>query len=249
MGQSVILERDFWEKACTMSGPAKQDPAFDEARALKAPLAKQLAHFAKAFNDRTPEVGAAYQTLIDKLTRAGTGSEAPKEGDRLPSLLLPDIEGNLVSSDDLLADGALVISFKRGNWCPFCWLELAALGDIAGDVKARGANIVAITPETAAYNRELKDRLGLPFPILTDLDNGYGLELGIAMPISTEIRGLIEARGFDLTAFQKNDAWFVPLPATFIVDRAANIRKAYVNPDYRRRYDPSSIPGLLAGLD
>ncbi|NNE82583.1 MAG: AhpC/TSA family protein [Alphaproteobacteria bacterium] len=232
-----------------MSDPSKQDPAYDAARALKAPLAEQLASFAKAFSDRAPLVGAAYQSLIEKLTRAGTGAEAPQEGDRLPPFLLPDIEGRLVSSEELLAKGPLVISFNRGNWCPFCWLELAALGDIAEDIIAQGATIVSITPETATYNREMRDRLGLAFPFLTDLDNSYGLELGIAMPISAEIRELVEPRGIDLTAFQKNDAWFVPLPAIFIVDRNAKIRKAYVNPDYRERFDPSPIPEILAALD
>ena len=59
----------------------------------------------------------------------------------------------------------------------------------------------------------MKDRLGLSFPFLTDIDNSYGLELGIAMSVSTEIRELIRPRGLDLTVFQKNDAWFVPLPA------------------------------------
>lgn len=231
-----------------MSGPVKRDPAFEEARALKAPLAEQLAHFSKALSDRNSKVGAAYQTLVEKLERAGTGAEAPKEGDRLPPFLLPDLDGRLVSSQDLLVDGPLVISFNRGNWCPFCWLELAALGDIAEEVKAMGGRIVSITPETAAYNRELKDRLNLPFSFLTDLDNGYGLELGIAMPISDEIRALIEPRGFDLAAYQKNDAWYVPLPAIFIVDRQAIVRKMYVNPDYRQRFDPSPIPAILAEL-
>jgi peroxiredoxin len=233
----------------TMSKQAKRDPDFEGARALKAPLAEQLTQFSSAFSDRAPKVGAAYQRLIEKLTSSGTGDEAPKEGDRLPPFLMPDIDGHLVSSKELLTEGPLVISFNRGNWCPFCWLELAALGDIAEDVKAQGANIVSVTPETASYNREVKERLSLPFSFLTDLDNGYGLELGITMPISAEIRELIEPRGFDLTAFQKNDAWFVPLPAIFVIDRDAIIRVAYVNPDYRQRFDPSPIPAILAELD
>ena len=126
---------------------------------------------------------------------------------------------------------------------------VAALGDIADEVTEQGANIVSITPETASYNREMKDRLGLSFPFLTDIDNSYGLELGIAMPVSTEIRELIQPRGLDLTVFQKNDAWFVPLPAIFIVDRNSIVRKAYVNPDYRQRFDPSPIPAESNTVD
>ena len=242
-------EAEFSDDTCPMNGSFKPDPDYDAARALNAPLATQLAHFAKAFADRVPPVGAAYQSLIDKLTRAGTGATAPKEGDTLPPFLLPDIEGRLVSSAELLSNGPLVISFNRGNWCRFCWLELAALGDIAGDIAAQGATIVSITPETAPYNREIKERLGLSFPFLTDIDNSYGLELGIAMPVSAEIKVLIQPRGLDLTVFQKNDAWFVPLPAIFIVDRDAIVRKAYVNPDYRERFDPAPIPKILAEIN
>ena len=162
---------------------------------------------------------------------------------------MPDTNGRLVSLEDLLADGPLVISFNRGNWCPFCWLELTALGDIAEDVKAQGANIVSITPETAAYNCEIIERLNLSFSFLTDLENSYSLELGIAMPLSAEVRELFKPSGFDLAIYQKNDAWFVPLPAVFIVDREAVIRHTYVNTDYRQRFDSTSIPTLLVDLD
>lgn len=227
----------------------KRNPGFEEARALDAPLANQLASYAAALGANAPAVMAAYQALIKRLQQSGAGAEAPKEGERLPPFLLPNIDGQLVSSRDLLAQGPLVISFNRGNWCPFCWLELAALGDIADQVSALGATIVSITPETSAYNREIRDRLDLPFDFLTDLDNGYGLELGITMAISREVRELVEPRGIALTTYQNNDAWFVPLPAIFIVDRREIIRVAYINPDYRERFDPAPIPEILAALD
>ena len=234
--------------ADTMNKPTNRHPTFGEARALEAPLADQLAQFAASVSNHTPELAVAYEALIEKLTRAGTSSGAPKVGERLPSFLLPDTKGRFVSLEDLLADGPLVISFNRGNWCRHCWLE-AALGDIAEDVKAQGANIVSITPETAAYNCEIIERLNLSFSFLTDLDNSYSLELGIAMPLSAEVKELFKPRGLDLAVYQKNDAWFVPLPANFIVDRDAVIRHAYVNTDYRQRFDPTSIPTLLADLD
>lgn len=227
----------------------KKDPGYEKARKLEAPLGEQLDLFTDTVETGLPEVGEAYQSLIEKLKRAGTGAEAPQEGDPLPPFLLPDHNGRLVSSQELLAAGPLVVSFNRGNWCPFCWLELAALGDVLNDIRAQGGDVVSITPETATYSRLLIKRLGLQFPFLTDLDNGYGMELGIAMPISPGIKELLLRLGIDLATYQKNDAWFVPLLATFVIDHDGIVRMSYVNPDYRQRFDPTGIPGILAGLD
>ena len=70
---------------------------------------------------------AAYQDLLSRLDRAETGARALKPGDAIPAFLLPDAEGRLVASDDLLARGCLVINFFRGNWCPYCRQTLKAL--------------------------------------------------------------------------------------------------------------------------
>ena len=97
----------------TMEKTTKRHPAFEEARALNVPLADQLTQFASSVTNNSPELASAYEVLIEKLTHAGTGSGAPKVGDRLPSFLLPDTNGRFVSLEDLLADGAVVISFNR----------------------------------------------------------------------------------------------------------------------------------------
>jgi len=95
----------------------------------------------------------------------------------------------------------------------------------------------------------LKARLDLPYPVLTDIDNGYALELGLAIALSAEIRESFTARGLDVGAFQNSDAWFVPIPATYIVDRAGVIREAYVNADFRMRIAAEELPRLLASSD
>ena len=49
-------------------------------------------------------------------------------------------------------------------------------------------------------------------------------------------------------AFQRNDAWMLPLPATLVVGGDGVVRHAYVNEDFRERIEPSEIPGMLAEL-
>lgn len=231
-----------------MTKRIKKDPNYERARHLDAPLAEQLAQFTGSIASGLPEVADAYENLVTNLNNAGTGAEAPQVGEPMPPFLLPDENGRLLCLEELVAAGPLVVSFNRGNWCPFCWLELAAIGDLLVDIRRNGGDVVSITPETVTYNRMLKKRLDVPFRFLTDIDNGYGLEIGIAMSIPPELKSLLIPLGIDLAVYQKNDAWFVPLPATFVIDRGGIVRLSYVNPDYRERYDPTPIPALIADL-
>lgn len=74
-------------------------------------------------------------------------SKATQVGQKLPSFTLPDALGNEVSSSSLLAKGPLLISFYRGEWCPYCNLELRALQKILPQFAEKGVTLVAISPE------------------------------------------------------------------------------------------------------
>ena len=65
---------------------------------------------------RPPEVVAVLVGEVEKLVQSGIADKAIKVGETLPEFTLPDEEGNLVSSKDLLAKGPLAISFYRGVW-------------------------------------------------------------------------------------------------------------------------------------
>jgi len=193
------------------------NPRFEKARDGESVLARQLASYDAMLRNERPAVWGAYQRLIERLVALEVGAGVPRPGDPLPAFALPDDDGRLVSSTDLLANGPLVVSFNRGNWCPYCWLELTALQACHGNILAAGGKVVAITPEIATFSRRLKRRLGLGFPILTDLDNGYALELGLVFSPTLEVKEVYRQAGIDLGAFQRNDAWFLPVPATLVV--------------------------------
>jgi hypothetical protein len=44
-----------------------------------------------------------------------------------------------------------------------------------------------------------------------------------------------EGRGWDIAPYQGNDAWILPIPATFVVGRDFIIRVRFVDPNYRKR--------------
>ncbi|OJZ79927.1 hypothetical protein ASPFODRAFT_54347 [Aspergillus luchuensis CBS 106.47] len=49
--------------------------------------------------------------------------------------------------NDLLAKGPILVSFYRGEWCPFCNLELRALQNQLDEFRKRGVTLVAVSPE------------------------------------------------------------------------------------------------------
>lgn len=220
---------------------------FEEIRCLDAPLADRLAAWAGHIADAKPDFASLYTALVDRLLATDAGSEAPEIGSVLPTFLLTDNEGRLVSSRDLLGTGPLVVSFNRGHWCNFCRLELLALAEIYPEVKRLGGEIVSIMPERAAPVRQLRESLDIPFRILTDTDNGYILTCGLMISLGDAVRELYLGVGRDLAEYQGNDAWFVPIPATFVIGTDGRVLDRFVHPDFGRRMAPNDILRSLGG--
>jgi peroxiredoxin len=95
-------------------------------------------------------------------------------------------------------------------------------------------------PDRQKFVADLKMQSNVPFPILTDMDNGYALSLNLAIWVGAEIQKMMEGR-LDLPAFQGNDSWMLPIPATFVVGRDALIRARFIDPDYRNRMTISDM--------
>src|SRR5262245_40543520 len=114
-----------------------------------------------------------------------------------------------------------------------CRINVDALAKIHPAIVDLGAEIVAITPEVEHFTSELKLDAKAGFPILTDLD--YALQLNLAIWINDEKREAMTAAGWDISAFQANDHWTLPIPATFIVGADGVVKARFVDPDYRKR--------------
>ena len=72
-----------------------------------------------------------------------------------------------VSSTLLLEHGALIITFYRGIWCPYCRSDLMALMNATFEVQSRGGSLAAIARETAPNsNRRFQQEHRVDFPIL-----------------------------------------------------------------------------------
>ena len=216
------------------------DDAFRRVRDLDLSLQEQLRTFAATVRRERPEFAAAVDRLVERLRQYGAGESAPQIGESMPPFVLPDDAGQMVSLDELLNRGPVAVTFHRGHWCPYCRININALVEAHRELPASGGQIVAIMPDLQKFVTELKSESNVPFPILTDMDNGYALSLNLTIWVGAEVQKMMEGRR-DLPTFQGNSSWMLPIPATFVVGRDGLIRARFIDPDYRNRMMTSDM--------
>ena len=163
--------------------------------------------------------------------------------------VLPNAEGRLVASDELLAQGPLVICFYRGDWCPYCRAMLAALQAALPRIVAAGGRLVALTPDGGGRPLANKRRQRLSYDVLSVPDYAVGLQFGVVFQVPEAYRRRLAAEGIDLPERHGSGGWLIPMPATFVADRDGTIRYAFVDGDFTRRAEPEAIVAVLQGLE
>ena len=224
------------------------DQALEQLMRDEAGLSVRLDRYAAVLRELNQPFAEAVDRLVTRLHAVEAGNEAPRIGEALPSFLLPDETSHIVALEDMLARGPAVVAFRRGHWCPYCQLATGALARIQTEVSELGASIVVISPESSAYARKLKANARASFPVLTDIDNGYAMSLGLAISVGEEMRDFMTRRGRDLAAYHGSDAWLLPIPATFVLDTSGTIVMRHVDPDYRHRAATDEIVAALRAL-
>lgn len=183
-----------------------------------------------------------------ELIASGQADRALKAGDVAPEFKLEDADGQLVSSRKLLADGPLIVSFYRGVWCPYCNMDLKALEATRAEFEARGAQLVAISPQTPPNSRKSQRDNGLGFTILSDKDSKVADAFGIRFKLPDDLIELYKGFGNDLPNINNDPSWVLPMPARYVIGTDGVIAYAEVNPDYTRRPDPSELLPVLDRL-
>ena len=96
---------------------------------------------------RRAEAGRVYLDQIEaaarELDRAGMAQRGKQRGDVAPDFALEDADGALVALSQILRRGPAVLSFFRGEWCPFCKAELNALLSAQPEMARMSATLFA----------------------------------------------------------------------------------------------------------
>ena len=216
---------------------------------MPANLSEQTEKTRDAFISALPEdqrntVGGAFAELMASSVAAG----ASNIGDRAADFELPNVRGGRLSLAATLEEGPVVLSFYRGSWCPFCNLELNALQARLPDIRTAGARLIAVSPEKPDASLSHAEKLNLEFDILADVGNRTARDYGLIMTVYESLRPLYLQWGIDLPAANGDTSYELPVPATYVIDSAGEIRAAYVDKDYTKRMEPEAIVAALRAI-
>ena len=209
---------------------------------LNEQIAETVADF---MGQLPPDTAAVVSGSFEKLAASDVGKNAILVGDRAADFTLPNATGTPVSLHNLLKHGPVVLSFYRGGWCPFCSLELHALQSILPDIRALGATLIGVSPETPDNSLSTVEKQQLEFEVLSDQGNRVARDYGLLFAVYEEMRPLYLEWGFDLPAVNGDDSWEIPVPATYVIDANGIIRAGHVNKDYTKRMEPDDILAAL----
>lgn len=209
-------------------------------------LQDQIDEYKAGFRKRVPvETQQVMARATEDLIATGQHLNAPKVGEAFPEFALPNQNGETVRLSDLLAKGPVVVSFFRGLWCPYCVLELNALNEASDEIRALGAELVLISPQTQAYSAKTVEQNKLRFDALSDAGNAFARTLGTVFELPEHLKAIYKKFGIDLPAHNGDESWELPMPARYVIGTDGAVIWADVNPDYTRRPDPAETVAAL----
>ena len=174
-------------------------------------------------------------------------SKLPRPGDKVPDFDLPDVEGGSVKLVDLRAKGPVVLLFFRFAGCPACNIALPHYEQhLYPGLTARGATLLAVSPQVPEKLLEIKTRHNLSFKLASDTGNRLGKHFGIVFSPSPEAQKNAEAKGINLGEITGTGTAELPMPAVIVIGRDGVIRYADVSPDWLVR---TEVEEILAALE
>jgi peroxiredoxin len=210
------------------------------------PAERLLADRIAAFHDglakqAPPELIRTIVAEIDGLLRAGAGASALAVGAPAPAFTLPDVRGGDVALARLTAEGPVVLVFYRGAWCPYCDMQLRAYQEILPQIRALGAQMAAISPQTPDESLSTAEKKALAFPVLSDAGNAVARQFGLVFKVPPGLDAVHRGFGVDLARTNGDASNELPVPAVFIIGRDGRVAFRHVDADYRSRLEPAEL--------
>jgi len=173
--------------------------------------------------------------LVTGFLRAQEAPEGLFLNSKAPDFKGKDQNGVDVRLKDLLKKGKVVLVFYRGEWCPYCNKNLKRLEDSLQLIKDKGATLIAVTPEQPESIAKTIEKTKAEYSILHDVDlkimKAYEVEFEVPENTVTRYRN----GGIKLDEINGKNGNYLPVPATYIIDKQGNITYRFFNPDYKKR--------------
>lgn len=193
-----------------------------------------------------PEFTKGVNEVIAKAKQFQEGKNAIQVGQIAPNFELPNAKRELVFLNELLDNEPVVLTFYRGDWCPYCNLQLRALQARIAEIHEFGASLVAISPQVPDDSMSENEISKMDFIVLSDEGAKVASKYGVAWKVPDFLKEHMRVdRELDLAKINNGNGDILPIPATFIIAKDGKVKWNYVNVDYRMRSEPEEIIAAL----
>ncbi|OJJ21611.1 redoxin [marine bacterium AO1-C] len=169
-----------------------------------------------------------------------------KVGEVAPKFSLPNATGEVVALQNLLESGKVVLVIYRGTWCPYCNLALSSYQKILPEIKAAGAQLVALSLQTPDQSLDIKQKNELAFEVLSDGQNEVIAQYTTVFKNGEAPVQAMKDLGIDFHSFYETNEGVIPVPAVFIIGQDGKVQFAeFASGDYRERTEPQAILDAL----
>lgn len=176
---------------------------------------------------------------------AQDGPKGLQLNDKAPGFTAKDQNGKTVELKDQLKKGAVVLVFYRGQWCPYCNLQLKKLEDSLSLIMAKGASLITVTPEKPENITKTITKTKATYPILYDDGLKIMKSYDVAFAVDEKTIAKYKNYGIDFTEANGANGANLPVPAVYIISKEGKILFRHFDTDYKNRV---SVAEILAHL-
>ncbi|HEY0443290.1 MAG TPA: peroxiredoxin [Candidatus Limnocylindrales bacterium] len=94
----------------------------------------------------------------------------PERGDPAPEVALPDETGTIHRLSDQRGRWTILYFYPKDD-TPGCTVEACEFRDTNDTIRERGAEVWGVSPQDGASKRAFREKFGLPFTLLADVDH------------------------------------------------------------------------------
>ncbi|GAC1598668.1 MAG: peroxiredoxin-like family protein [Myxococcales bacterium] len=209
----------------------------------------EYARLVRSDLDHQPaDVRESVRLQRESIEKSGIAARALGVGAPLPDFTLADASGRAVASDQLVAQGPVVVVFYRGAWDKFSRAYLRALEKRLPEIEAAGASLVAISADDVERTALMQSKAQVSFTLLSDPGYQVARRFGVVYEVPPAADEVMRAHGFNLARYYGTKAPTLPLSAAYVIDRHGFVIYASVPSDPYRRANPAELLSALTGL-
>ncbi|NCA86220.1 MAG: peroxiredoxin [Clostridia bacterium] len=146
-------------------------------------------------------------------------------GSSLPPFRLPDQDGKMIDSTQLVGERPLVLYFYPKDDTPGCTAQACSFRDTYQDFLNAGAQVVGVSSDDSSSHKAFAEKHRLPFTLLSDTDGKLRQEMGVP----SDLLGLLPGR------------------VTYVIDRHGIVRHIFKSQLNVKRHISESLAALETG--